>query len=134
MPKRPPGGLTIRERAFVSAFLGPARGNATQAALLAGYSPKTAGTIGSQNLQKLEIAKAVEKAIARGERAAIANAAECDELATGFLRNPFLSVKERMRAMAELNKVSGRHVLKHKVELTLAEALGLAAELEKGNS
>lgn len=130
MPKRPAGGLTVRERAFVSAFLGPARGNATQAALLAGYSPKTAGSTGSENLQKPEIAKFIEKGIARVERAAIATADECDEMASGFLRNPFLSVKERMRAMAELNKVAGRHVLKHKVELTLAEALGLAAELE----
>lgn len=37
--------------------------NATQAAIRAGYSVKTAGQIGEQNLKKLEIASAIQEAM-----------------------------------------------------------------------
>lgn len=37
--------------------------NATQAAIRAGYSEKTAGQIGEQNLKKLEIAAAIQEAM-----------------------------------------------------------------------
>jgi phage terminase small subunit len=45
--------LTARQRKFIDAYL--VSGNATSAAVAAGYSEKTAGSIGSENLQKPEI-------------------------------------------------------------------------------
>ena len=48
-------GLTTKQAAFVAAYIGPARLNATKAAVIAGYSPKTAGAIGAENLTKPEI-------------------------------------------------------------------------------
>lgn len=46
--------------------------NATQAAIRAGYSAKTAGAIGGENLEKPEIAEAIAKAIAeRSEKTGI---------------------------------------------------------------
>lgn len=49
--------LTPKQQRFVSEYLIDL--NATQAAIRAGYSQKTAGAIGSENLQKPEIAAAV---------------------------------------------------------------------------
>ena len=47
-------GLSVKQRAFVAEYL--ISGNATQAAIAAGYSPKTARQIGAQNLTKVNIA------------------------------------------------------------------------------
>ena len=52
--------LTPKQQRFVDEYLIDL--NATQAAIRAGYSPKTAGQIGEQNLKKLEIKKAIEQA------------------------------------------------------------------------
>ena len=52
--------LTVKQDAFVKAYLLNG-GNATQAALKAGYSAKTAGVIGLENLGKPIIREAIEK-------------------------------------------------------------------------
>lgn len=52
--------LTIKQDAFVKAYLLNG-GNATQAAITAGYSEKTAQEIGSENLSKPIIKSAIEK-------------------------------------------------------------------------
>ena len=49
--------LTARQRKFVDAYL--VSGNATSAAVAAGYSEKTAKSIGSENLTKPDVAAAV---------------------------------------------------------------------------
>ena len=51
--------LTNKQEKFVNEYLKDY--NATQAALRAGYSPKTAYAIGSENLKKLEIIEAVRQ-------------------------------------------------------------------------
>lgn len=53
--------LTDKQRRFVSEYLIDL--NATQAAIRAGYSAKTAGRIGGENVQKPEIQKAISEAI-----------------------------------------------------------------------
>ena len=50
--------LNAREQKFVSQYL--THGNGTKAARVAGYSPKSARVIASQNLTKLNIRRAVE--------------------------------------------------------------------------
>lgn len=57
--------LTAKQQAFVAEFLVDL--NATQAAIRAGYSVKTAGSIGEENLRKPEIQAAIAKA--QAERA-----------------------------------------------------------------
>lgn len=54
-----PHRLTRKQFAFVAAYLGPCKGNATRAALEAGYSPKTAAFIGAENLNKPKIQAAI---------------------------------------------------------------------------
>ncbi len=57
--------LTLKQRKFVDAYL--ISGNASEAARQAGYSVKTAGSIGEENLKKPAIADAIKAA---GEKAA----------------------------------------------------------------
>lgn len=57
--------LTARQRAFISHYLGS--WNATKAAIAAGYSAKSAYSIGSENLKKPEIQAEIRAQI--GERA-----------------------------------------------------------------
>ena len=60
--------LTAKQERFVAEYLIDL--NATQAAIRAGYSKKTAGQIGEQNLKKLEIAAAVAEGCAKQEQRA----------------------------------------------------------------
>ena len=52
--------LTPKQQRFVAEYLVDL--NATQAAIRAGYSPKTAGQVGFENLKKPEIQAAIQKA------------------------------------------------------------------------
>ena len=58
--------LTKKQKRFVEEYLIDL--NATQAAIRAGYSPKTANEQGSQNLAKLSIQAAIDRAIAERSR------------------------------------------------------------------
>lgn len=56
-------GLTRKQQLFVEAYCGEARGNATEAARLAGYkgTAMTLGQVGAENLRKPQIAEAIEQ-------------------------------------------------------------------------
>lgn len=54
--------MTKKQKRFVEEYLIDL--NATQAAIRAGYSPDTAGSIGSENLKKPEIRARIDRAIA----------------------------------------------------------------------
>lgn len=55
------GGLTVKQKAFVDEYLIDLNG--TQAAIRAGYSENSANEIAAQNLAKLSIKQAIEKAL-----------------------------------------------------------------------
>lgn len=76
--------LTPKQRRFIEEYLVDL--NATQAAIRAGYSRKTAGQIGDETLKKPEIAAAVDKALsARSARTEITADMVLTELAkVGF--------------------------------------------------
>ena len=62
--------LTPKQRLFVSEYLIDL--NATQAAIRAGYSKKTAGQIGDENLRKPQIAAVIQESMSqRAERTEI---------------------------------------------------------------
>lgn len=72
--------MTKKQKRFVEEYLIDL--NATQAAIRAGYSPETAGAIGSENLKKPEIKNAIEKAMAeRSKRTGISQDRVLQELA-----------------------------------------------------
>ncbi|MFQ7132331.1 MAG: terminase small subunit [Dorea formicigenerans] len=58
--------MTKKQKLFVDEYLIDL--NATQAAIRAGYSPDTAGSIGGENLKKPEISAAIAKAMAERSR------------------------------------------------------------------
>ena len=58
--------MTKKQKLFVHEYLIDL--NATQAAIRAGYSPDTAGSIGGENLKKPEISAAIAKAMAERSR------------------------------------------------------------------
>ena len=63
-----PEGLTNKQKKFVEEYLRDF--NATQAALRSGYSPKTARSIGAENLTKPDILAAIDERIMSANEAA----------------------------------------------------------------
>lgn len=76
--------LTPKQQLFCDEYLIDL--NATQAAIRAGYSEKTAGQIGEQNLKKLEIRSYIDARMAEKESSLIASQDEVLEYLTAVLR------------------------------------------------
>ncbi|MFX4023029.1 terminase small subunit, partial [Streptococcus suis] len=76
--------LTIKQRIFIYEYIICV--NATEAALKAGYSKKTAGQIGEKNLKKLEIKSAIAERMKQLESSTVATAIEVLQILTSVLR------------------------------------------------
>ncbi len=76
--------LTKKQRRFADEYLIDL--NATQAAIRAGYSEKTAGSIGQENLKKPEIKIYIEEQLERLHNERTADAQEVIEYLTSVLR------------------------------------------------
>lgn len=118
--------LSVKERRFIDAYLGSCRGNGTEAVLAAGYvqSRKAASITASRLLGKASIRQEVETRTVKREDRAIADAEERDKILSKLARRN-ISAKDRIAAIKELNKCTGRHSMKHLVEgkLTLEQAI-----------
>ena len=66
--------LTPKQKAFADYYI--ECGNASEAARRAGYSPKTAEKIGSENLQKPEISAYIQERMAQQDASRVASADE----------------------------------------------------------
>jgi len=119
------GTLTEKHKRFVEAYCGPAAGNATKAAEIAGVPHRSASTMGARWLGKVWIQKAIADRQDRREKKSIADADERDEILTKIARRGSAASKDRIAAVKELNKVSGRHTLNvhHSGTLTLEQLL-----------
>ena len=126
--------LTEKQRRFVDYYIQTA--NATKAAKLAGYSPKTAYSIGEENLRKPEIQRAIEKRLKKLESQRIAETKEVLEHLTSCLRGELteeiatptgkkitVAVREvdRLRAAEMLLKVAGEFREKVDVKVDAAQ-------------
>lgn len=76
--------LTVKQRLFADEYI--KSGNATQAAIKAGYSPKTVRSIGQENLTKPDIKAYIDAKMAEIESSKIATAKEVMEFYTRVLR------------------------------------------------
>lgn len=105
--------LNAREKKF--ALLMATTGNATQSYVDAGYTRnRAAAAVGASKLiRNPKIVAAIQKLQAKQESAAIADAHERDTMLSAVARNTFLSPLERIAAIKELNKVTGRHSVTH---------------------
>ena len=104
--------LTPKQQAFAEYYL--QCGNASEAARLAGYSKRTAGSIGDENLQKPAIRQYIQEhmEVASGER--IATADEVMEYFTRVMRGEEkdafgldVSISDRNKAAEALGKRYG---------------------------
>lgn len=78
--------MTKKQKMFIEEYLIDL--NATQAAIRAGYSPESAGSIGSENLKKPEIRACIEKRLAnRSKRTGINADRVLEELAKTAFAN-----------------------------------------------
>ena len=76
--------LTIKQRKFADEYI--IRGNATEAAIAAGYSPKTAHQIGHANLEKPHIKAYIQERLDQIQSEKIADQEEILEYLTSVMR------------------------------------------------
>lgn len=134
--------LTEKQRRFVDYYIQTA--NATKAAKLAGYSPKTAYSIGEENLRKPEIRRAIEVRLKKLESQRIAETKEVLEHLTSCLRGELteeiatptgkkitVAVREvdRLRAAEYLLRVNG--AFKEKLDVKVDGAQLFVQTMEK---
>ena len=91
-------------------------GNATQAAKIAGYSEKTATSIGEQNLRKLDVVEYLEELTNVTSSSLIATAIQRQEFWTSIMRDDEIGIGDRLRASEILGKAQGDFI--QKVEVT----------------
>lgn len=77
--------LTIKQKKFADEYI--KTGNATQSAINAGYSKKTAGQVGAENLKKPYIKNYIEERMNELEEEAIADQTEVLKFLTRILRD-----------------------------------------------
>lgn len=118
--------LTLKERRFIDAYLGSCAGNGTDAVLMAGYKQnrKAAAVQATQLLRKPNIRQEVDRRQEKRTTKEIADADERDRILSKLARKN-ISAKDRIAAIKELNKCTGRHSMKHLHEgkLTLEQAI-----------
>lgn len=76
--------MTLRQQKFCDEYL--ISGNATDAAIKAGYSPKTAYSMGNENLNKPELKAYIETELDKIHSAKIADAEEVMKYLTAVMR------------------------------------------------
>jgi len=123
--------LTAKQKAFVQEYLVDL--NATQAAIRAGYSAKTAGSIGQRLLTKVEIQAELAAAMAaRGERTEITADYVLRRLKEeAELTGEGSSHSARIKALELLGKHQGMFADRLKIDGSLDVNLGLASLLEE---
>lgn len=94
--------MTPKQQAFCDYYI--ASGNATEAAEKAGYSKKTAYSIGSENLNKPEIQSYIQERVLKAQKSRIATAEEILEYLSGVVRNTEETTRERTKAAELLGK------------------------------
>lgn len=99
------GTLTDRQTAFCQHYA--ASGNASEAARLAGYSPRTAAQIASRLLRNVHVKKAVQQLQMKMAADRIADATEVAQTWTTLLRDTDTPSGSRLRAGELLMRAGG---------------------------
>ena len=106
--------MTHKQQIFIREYLTDF--NAKQAAIRAGYSPKTAHSIGAENLTKPEIQEALQKAISERNSKLIADREQRQIFWTRIMLDEAENMKYRLRASELLAKSEGDFTQQVKVE------------------
>lgn len=116
--------MTERQQIFIQEYLTDL--NATQAAIRSGYSPKTAYSIGQENLNKPEIKQAIEERLKERKSALIASREQRQQLWTEIMYDTEQSTKDRLKASELLAKSFGDFI--DKIE-TKTEVMDIRAQI-----
>ncbi len=106
------------EKAFCDYYI--ELGNATEAAIRAGYSGKTAASMGAENLRKLKIKEYIEKRLKEIESARTADMKEVQEFWAEQIRNKEAKDADRIKASELIAKTYGAFLerVEHSGEVT----------------
>lgn len=104
-------------------------GNATAAAIAAGYSERTAGSQGNRLLKNVNIQKRIKELADDAVRKQIINLDKRALVLSKIAENANEDVQARIRAIDVLNKMDGVYVIKTEVKLTGSIALKLKRRL-----
>ena len=115
--------LTTKQARFVDAYCG----NATEAALVAGYSPKTAAFIGAENLKKPKISAAIKERETQRNAPLIATREERQAFWTKIMNSQSEETRDRLKASELLGKSEADFTEKREVDMN---AKVFAAEVE----
>lgn len=110
------GKLTARQQAFVEAYAG----NATAAALAAGYSERSARSQGQRLLTNDDIQDAIKAREAQRLAPTIATRQERQEFWTSVLRNEDEAMKDRLKAAELLGKSEGDFLERVEMDQTVS--------------
>ena len=113
-------GLTLKQQRFADEYI--ISGNATQAAMLAGYSKKTARSIGQENLTKPDIKKYIDERLEELESSKIAKQDEVLQYLTSIMRG--LETEQTLRGMGEGMQAIDDIEVSAKDRIKAAELLG----------
>ncbi len=106
--------MTPKQRRFVELY----NGNATEAAIAAGYSPKTAYSQGQRLLKNVDIAEAIKAREDKELRHFIANREERQRLWTEIMNDPEMKTSDKLRASELLGRSEGDFIERREVEVS----------------
>ena len=107
--------MTPKQKRFIEAYTG----NATKAAIAAGYSEKTAYSQGERLLRNVEISSAIQERENRQLSALVATRSERQSFWSRVMRDEAEQMRDRLRASELLAKASGDFL--ERMELTKLE-------------
>ena len=97
--------MTSKQQVFVMEYMNDF--NATRAAQAAGYSKRTAYSIGQENLKKPEIRQAIDAAMTEKKNQLIATREQRQQFWTAVMNDGEQDMKHRLRASELLGKSFG---------------------------
>ena len=97
--------MTHRQELFIQEYLNSL--NATQSAIRAGYSPKTAYSIGQRLLKNVEVLHAINTAMNERKITLIATREQRQEFWTSVMLDTDTAMKDRLKASELLGKSEG---------------------------
>lgn len=117
--------MTDKQELFIKEYLIDM--NATAAAKRAGYSEKTAYSIGQENLNKPEIKQAIQEELENRKSALIATREQRQRLWTEIMYDTEQSTRDRLRASELLGKSCGDFI--ERIETKGEAVLDLRAQV-----
>ena len=105
--------MTHRQELFIQEYI--KTGNATHSAITAGYSKKTAYSIGQRLLKNVDIKEAIDRLSKNIAINNIMTAKERQEFLTSLILNNDVKISDKLKALDILNKMTAEYIQKVEV-------------------